>query len=137
MPSGKSTYWANHLLDLVAGAVAFSAPANSYIALYSVAPTAGGGGTEAAGSGYARAANTNNGTTWGAAAGGIKANAVAFNFAPATGDWSGAANQVAAALLDALTLGNFIYFGSLTVAKPVLNGDTASFAIGAISITET
>jgi hypothetical protein len=45
MSSGKSTYWANHLLDLIAGASAFSAPATSYVGLYTVAPGAGGGAT--------------------------------------------------------------------------------------------
>ena len=46
--------------------------------------------------------------------------------------------MVAAALKDSGTngAGNQYYFGALTESKPVLNGDTASFAIGALSITE-
>lgn len=137
MASGKSTYWANKLLDLVLGAVAFSAPASIFTALYTVAPTAGGGGTEATGTGYARVTQTNNATNWPAAAGGVKANGTAITFATAGGNWSASANMVAAGLLDALTLGNLLYFGDLTVPKPVLNGDMASFAASAISITET
>jgi hypothetical protein len=137
MSSGKSTYWANHLLDLIAGGSAFSAPATSYVALYTVAPTAGGGGTEASGGSYARASNTNNATTWPAASSGVKSNGVAFTFTTATADWSSASNMVAAGLFDALSSGNLLYFGSLTENKPVLNGDTAQFAISALSITET
>lgn len=137
MASGKSTYWANHLLDLICGGSAFSAPANSFMALYSVAPNAGGGGTEASGGSYARSQLTNNATTWPAASSGVKANGVAFTFTTATADWSSASSMVAATLMDALTTGNELYFGALTQNKPVLNGDTASFAIGAISITET
>ncbi len=137
MASGKGTYWANHLLDLICGGSAFSAPANSFMALYTVSPGAGGPGTEASGGSYARSQNTNNSTTWPAASSGVKANGVAFTFTTATADWSSGSNMVAAALMDALTTGNELYFGDLTVAKPVKNGDTASFAISAISITET
>jgi hypothetical protein len=31
-----------------------------------------------------------------------------------------------------LTVGNLVAFGALTTAKPVLNGDTASFAAGTL-----
>lgn len=139
MASGKSTYWANHLLDLICGASAFSAPGSSYLGLYTAAPGAGGGGTEATGTSYARASNTNNSTTWPASSGGVKSNGVAFTFATCTdaAGWSSGANMVACALMDALTGGNELYFGGLTTAKPVLNGDAASFAIGQLSITET
>jgi hypothetical protein len=137
MASGKATYWANKLLDLICGGSAFSAPASSFMALYTVAPGAGGGGTEASGGSYARASNTNNSTTWPAASSGVKSNGVAFTFTTATADWSSGSNMVAAALMDALTVGNELYFGSLTANKPVLNGDTAQFAASAISITET
>lgn len=137
MSSGKGTYWANHMLDLVLGATAFTAPGTVYMAMYTVAPSAGGGGTEASGGSYARAAITNNTTNWPNASGGVKQNGTAITFAAATADWSSGSNMVAAALWDALTSGNELYFGSLTTAKPVLNGDTASFAINAVSVTET
>ncbi len=137
MASGKSTYWANHLLDLILGGSAFSSPATIYIALYTVAPTAGGGGTEASGGSYARAAFTNNSTNWPASSGGVKSNGVTMAFTTATADWSSQANMVAAGLLDAASSGNLLYFGSLTQAKPVLNGDTAQFSSSAISVTET
>jgi hypothetical protein len=139
MASGTANYWANKLLDLVAGATAFTAPGTSFMGLYTATPTASTAGTEASGGSYARATNTNNGTTWSAAASGVKQNAVAFTFTTASASWSSGSNMVGAALLDSATGGtnNIFYFGDLTLAKPVLNGDTASFAINAITITVT
>ncbi len=138
MASGKGTYWANHLLDLVLGAVAFSAPGTVYVSLYTVAPNAtSGSGTEASGGSYARAAVTNNLTNWPSASAGVKQNGTGITFTMATADWSSGSNMVAAAIYDAITSGNELYFGALTQNKPVLNGDTASFATSAISITET
>lgn len=137
MASGTSTYWANKQLDLILGATAFTAPGNIFPALFSVAPTAGGGGTEATGSGYARPSITNNTTNFPAASGGVKSNGTTISFAQATGNWSSSANQVAAALFDAVTSGNMLFFGDLTTPKPVLNGDTATFAASSLSITVT
>lgn len=138
MASGKATYWANKLLDLILGATAFSAPANIFPALYTVTPGAGGGGTEATSGSYARPSVTNNATNFPASSGGVKTvPGVAINFAAATADWSSGSNMVGLALLDAVTAGNFLYFGDLTVAKPVKNGDTAQIAVSALVITET
>lgn len=137
MASGKGTYLANHFLDLILGANAFSAPGTVYMALYTSAPGAGGGGTEASGGSYARASVTNNSTNWPASSGGVKQNGTAITFTTATADWSSGSNMVAAALWDAASSGNELYFGALTQNKPVLNGDTASFSTAAVSITET
>lgn len=137
MASGKGTYLANQILDYVLTGATFTAPATTYAALYSVTPTAAASsGTEATGSGYARKSITSNTTNWPTASGGVISNGVAITFATATGDWSTAASQVAATLMDASSAGNELYFGLLTASKPVLNGDTASFAIGAFQITE-
>jgi hypothetical protein len=137
MASGKGTYWANKLLDLVLGAAAFSAPASIFAGLYTSAANAGAGGTEASGGSYGKASLVNNLTNFPAAAGGVKTTATAFTFTTATANWSGGANMVAATLEDAASGGNRLYFGDLTVPKPVLNGDTAQFAAAAITITET
>lgn len=137
MASGTATYWANKLLDLILGAVAFSAPGTIYAAIYTVTPGAGGGGTEATGGGYARQGLTNNTTNFPASSGGVKSNGVAFNWSAATADWSSGSNQVGMALLDAVTAGNELYFGDLTTPKPVKNGDPAQIAIGAVTVTQT
>jgi hypothetical protein len=42
------------------------------------------------------------------------------------------ANLTHFVIFDASTAGNAIGWGALTTAKPVLNGDTASFAAGAL-----
>lgn len=137
MASGKGTYWANKLLDLVLGATAFSAPASIFAALYSTTANAGAGGTEATGGSYGRASLTNNATNFPAAVAGVKNNGTAFTFPTASASWSGGSNMVSATLEDASGASNRLYFGDLTVAKPVLSGDTAQFAASAITITET
>ena len=49
-----SNYLSNEILDHVFSGNAFTAPSNYYVALYTVAPTASGGGTEVTGGGYVR-----------------------------------------------------------------------------------
>jgi len=58
--AGKSDYLENTILDLVYGGVAYTPPAILYVALFSVAPTDAGGGTELSGGGYARVAVPND-----------------------------------------------------------------------------
>jgi hypothetical protein len=137
MASGTSTYLANKILDFILGQSAYTPPATVYAALYSVAPTAAGGGTEATGSGYARASITNNLTNWSTAASAAKNNAVAITWAAATGDWSSAAPQVAVGIHDALSAGNLLYFAGLSVPKIIYNGDTYSIPITQLAFTLT
>ena len=63
----------------------------------------------------------------------------AFTFSAAGGDWSSASNQVAAGICKTLAGSlstDLWYWGALTENKPVLNGDTASFASGAVTVQE-
>jgi len=62
-------------------------------------------------------------------------NNAAITFVTATADWLAAANMIEATAWDAVTAGNFLAKGILTVAKPVLNGDTAEIAIGDLDFT--
>lgn len=134
MASGKGTYWSNKSLDLVVGAQAFTAPVTLYVALYTVAPTAtSASGTEVTGGSYARVAVTNNLTNWPAAVAGAKSNANAIVFPTATADWG---SVVAAAIYDAASAGNELYFGTLTQNKTISNGDTAQFATTSLALTE-
>jgi hypothetical protein len=139
MASGKSAYLSQKLLNLAFGGAAFSFPATLYFALYSVAPTATTAGTEATSGSYARVAVVCNSTNWPAISGSTQviSNGTAITFPTASADWSAGANQVAMAACDASSAGNELYWGALTQPKPVLNGDTASFAIGALTIQET
>lgn len=133
MAGSKSDFLELELLDHVLGNAAYTAPATVYVALYTVAPTDAGGGTEVSGGSYARVAVTNNDTNWPAAAAGAKANGTEITFPTATADWG---EVVAFAILDAETVGNFLYWGDLTTSKTVNNGDTAKFAVGDLDITE-
>lgn len=133
MAGSKSDYLENEILDHVLGGADYSRPGTVYIALYTVAPTDAGGGTEVSGGDYARVAVTNNTTNWPAASSGSKSNGTAFTFTQATADWG---TVVAFGILDALTSGNLLYWGDLTASKSVESGDTAEFAASGITITE-
>lgn len=128
----KSLTYRNAVLDSLLGS---GSPATLYIGLFTAAPNADGtGGTEVTGGSYARAAITNNSTEFPAASGGTKSNANAIDFAPASADWG---TIVAAVLFDALTGGNRYYFGNLTAARTVLNGDQFGFAATQAVFTES
>jgi hypothetical protein len=113
---------------------AYTPPATMYIALSSTTPTdAGANVTEPSGGSYARVSTV--AADWGAATGtapATKANTATKTFVQATADWVAGANLTHFVLFDALTVGNVVAWGALTVAKPVLNGDTPSFAVGAL-----
>jgi hypothetical protein len=109
----------------------FSAPANMYVALYTVTPSDSGGGTECTGGAYARKAVA-RATGW-TSAGNATENAADITFVEATASWG---TVVAFALHDALTGGNMLYWGALTTSKSIDNGDTAKIPAGDLDITE-
>ena len=124
MAGSLSTALHNKLIDHILKTTPYTVPTNIYVALYSVAPTIAGGGTELTGNGYARKVHN----SWDVAAAGASENTGAIAFAAASGgDWSAA---VAFGLFDAITGGNFLGWGDLTTSRTVLDGDTAEFADG-------
>lgn len=128
-----TTYLANKLLDHQLGKTAFTLP-TVYVGLSSTTPAlAGTGATEPSGGSYARV--TTSGATWNAGASGATSNAAAITFPTASADWVSAANLTYGILYDAASAGNMLGYGVLTVAKNVLNGDTASIAIGGLTVT--
>lgn len=133
MAGSKSNFLELELLDHVLGNAAYTAPGTVYVALYTAAPSDAGGGTEVSGTSYARVAVTNNATNWPAASGGAKANGTEITFPEAGGDWG---TVVAFAILDAATVGNFLYWADLTASKTINSGDTAKFAVGDLDVTE-
>jgi len=133
MAGSKSDFLELELLDHVLGNAAYTAPATVYIALYTVAPTDAGGGTEVSGGAYARKDMANNATNWPAAAAGEKSNGTVITFVTATANWG---TIVAFGIFDAVSGGNLLYWGDLTVSKAVNNGDTAEFPVGDIDVTE-
>lgn len=130
-----TTFLANRLLDHQVGKTSYTMP-SVWIGLSSTTPNlAGGNITEPSTGGYARQATT--GATWATAAAGANSNAVAITWTSASADYLAGANLTHGVLYDAATGGNVLAYGALTVAKNVLNGDTASIAIAGITITIT
>lgn len=85
MAGSFSNYLENALLDHALGGGNYTRPATVYIALFTVAPSDAGGGTEVSGNNYSRAAVTNDATNFPAASGGAKSNGVAITFATPSG----------------------------------------------------
>lgn len=126
-------YLENELLDHVFGGGDYSRPATLYIALSTTTISDDGTGmTEPSGGSYARAAVTNNATNWPAASGGAKANGTAITFAQASASWG---TIIDFAIMDAVSGGNMLGYGTLTTSKTIDSGDTPSFAIGELDIT--
>jgi hypothetical protein len=128
MAGSFSDYLENELLDHVLKVGAYTQPTNIYVALFTVAPTDAGGGTEVSGGSYARVQCN----TWDAASGGASANTGAITFPQATANWG---TVVAFALFDAVSGGNMLAWGDLAVSKAVDSGDTAEFAAGDLDVT--
>ena len=138
MASGKYEAYSQLILNYVFNGGSFAQPSNLYLALFTVAPTVSSTGTEATGSGYARltvACNTTNWPTISSTTTTITNN-VAQTMATATGNWSSSSNQTDAGLWSASSSGTLYYWGDLATAKPILSGDTPSFAISAITVQE-
>jgi hypothetical protein len=129
----KSTYLANKLLDLPVGAVAYTAPATLYFALYTTAPSAGGGGTEVSGGNYSRASVTNNATNFPAASSGVKSNANAITWPTASASW-GVITSVG--VIDAATGGNLLYFATIS-SKTIDANDTVSIPASNFTLSES
>lgn len=104
--------------------------ANVYLALFTTAPTDSSAGTEVTGGSYARIDSKGK---WAVpAAGSVSTNAVC-TFPTATVDWG---TITSFAVMTAVTGGSQLMWGTLTANKPVNAGDTASFASGALTLTE-
>lgn len=133
MAGGASNYLELKLLDHVFGKTnAYTAPTTLYVALYKVAPTDTGGGTEVTGGAYARVAVTNNTTNFPNAASGSKSNGTAITFPTATADWG---TVVAWGILDASSAGNLLWYADLLSSQFVSNGSTPSFSVGDLVAT--
>lgn len=96
-------------------------------------------GTEVSGGSYGRQAVARSGApAWNAASGALASttNSGTITFTTATANW-GTVNQFC--ILDHVTNAaatNIIYWGDLTTPKTISSGDTATFAAGAITITQ-
>jgi hypothetical protein len=111
------------------GTPALPALSTVYVALFTAAPSDSAAGTEVSGSGYARQAVASAG--WTRTASSISNNAEVA-FPTVTGS---AYTVVGWAIMDALTVGNMLYWGD-TTSTTMNVGDVARFAASGITITE-
>lgn len=125
MAGNLSDYLENKLLDHFLGTTTYTKPTTVYIALYTVAPTDAGGGTQVTGGSYARQT-----ATFSAAASGTTSNTANIDFAGMP-----AATTVAIGVFDALTAGNLLLWGTLTTNKTTDAGDTLRIATGDLDIS--
>jgi len=127
--SGFSDYLEDKVLDHVFGGNAYTAPTTLYVALYTVAPSDTGGGTEVSGGAYARqtGAFTVSGTNPTTAS-----NTAAIEYPTATADYG---TVVAVGILDASSSGNLLAYSTLDSSKVVSSGDVFRFNAGDLDIT--
>lgn len=125
--SAKTDYLENAILNHVLRGVALGT-SSAYVALFTVAPTESGGGTEVTGGSYARQL-----ASFSAPSGGVCTNPSAITFPQATAGWG---TVQAFAIMDNVSGGNMLYFGNLAVSKNVQTNDVFEFLASQLSITE-
>lgn len=138
--SGFGKLLSRQLLNTIFGKTPnFSAPANVFVALHTGDPGEDGqAGNEATGTGYARVSTA--AADWNAATDATPSvldNVNTVTFPQAGGDWSAGSNMTHFSIWRSLagaTEADFLASGSLSVAKPVLNGDTPSFPAGSLNV---
>lgn len=131
---GKSYYLAEKMLNHVLGGGDYTRPATVYIGLLTTLPTEGGVGlVEASGGGYARISKTNDSTNFPAATSNVKHNGTAISWPAFTQNMP---TFVGAAVWDAATGGNLLYWGPFTTPRTVLQGETFEIPAGGGTFTE-
>jgi len=124
--SAFSDYLENKVLLHVFGGTAYTAPATLYLAIYTVAPTDTGGGTECNGTSYARQTVTFTVTN------DTASNTSAVEFPTAGSSWG---TIVAVGIFDQSTSGNLLAYGNLTTSKTIASGDVLRVPAGDLDIT--
>ena len=131
MAGGKGYFWSNAILSLCFGQQSPTAIGTLYFALYTVAPTDAGGGTEVTGGSYARIGVTNNTSEFPTASSQTSHNANLIDFGTASANWG---TVVAVGVFDGGT--NLLYWGPLTVNKTINTGDSFKIAANNATFTE-
>jgi hypothetical protein len=140
--ANMSDYLENKVIDWIIRAQAFSPPSPVYVALFTVTPSDSGGGTEVAGNNYARVAVTSSLANWAGTQGsgtttastgtnGTTSNNAQINFPTPSASWG---TVVAIGIFDALTNGNLLFWGPLTINKVINNGDVVDFPAATLTI---
>jgi len=126
-----SDYMEIKWLDHVFENGAFTVPTNIYVSLSTADPTDSGGSiAEPSGNNYERKVMN----TWNTASARAITNNGVITFNTASGAWG---NLTHYAIFDAITGGNMLAHGSLSVAKDVVDGNTPSIADAEIEVSVT
>lgn len=126
---GKNNFLKDAIINEVLRNTNYAQVATVYLALYTVAPSDTGGGTEVSGNGYARQAMAMDAPS----PAGQTQNTALESFTASGGNWG---SIVSMSIHDALTVGNFLYWGNLDTARTINDGDTLEWAIGAMQVDE-
>jgi len=113
-------------LNWLLTATSVTRPTAWYVALYTIAPTDVGGGTEVSGPAYARQSCAFS------VSGDTASNSAALEWDVAGTNWG---NVVAIGVFDAATSGNLIAFGDLAASKNITAGDIFRISAGNLDIT--
>lgn len=124
--SQATDFLENKIAGHVFGGTAYTAPATLYVALYTSAPNDAGAGTEVSGGSYARQSMAFTVTA------DTASNTANVEYPKATASWGTVTHF---AILDAVTSGNMLCYGTLTASKTVASGDTLRFNAGELDIT--
>lgn len=126
-----SDYLEDKVLEHVFGGNAFTAPSTLHVALFTVAPSDTGGGTEVSGGAYARQTATFNvsGTNPTEAS-----NVASIEYPTATASYG---TVLAVGVFDALTGGNLLAYSTLTTNKTIDAGDVFRINAGDFDIRLT
>ena len=133
--ASKSDYLEVEILDHNLSITSFTMPANVYLALCTVVPTDASTGstiTEANYTGYARKEIAATDFPAAASSGSL-ANDTAITFDACT---AGTSTVIGFAITDASTVGNILYWGTVTSKVIDTSNTPATVAIGALVITE-
>ena len=138
MAGGLGNFWSQAVLDYLLGGTVPSLPGTWYAALFSVTPSDSSGGTELAGSGYARIALTNNATNFPASSVvsnvATKVTGTTITWGPASGsNW---AQAVAVGFFDAASSGHLGWWGPLGTPVTVNVGQSLQILAGSGVFTE-
>lgn len=131
----NSNYLEAAILDWIRGTSFPAAPATVYVGLSTADPTEDGSGLAepSTGNGYARQAMAFDAVVQGADAATIT-NSASVSFGPATASWGTVTHF---AIFDAVTGGNMLRHAALTASRAVASGDTATYAAGALTLSQS
>lgn len=141
--SAMSDFLENKLIDQIFRGQAAPTTTTLYVGLFTAAPSDTGGGTEVSGNAYARASVASSLANWAgtqsagstvasSGTGGATSNNGAISFPTATGAWGTVTHF---GIFDALSGGNLLFYGALTVSKTISQSDTVTFPAGSLGVT--